>query len=426
MSIIPRLQRTSESRGLVLGHGASIEGEELAKTIRQDRTVTLSDGKSTGARRVRLFFLIRSLEAAGAERQLIELVKRLDANRFDIVVATFYDGGALRLEIENLSGVRIVSLRKRGRWDVIPFVLRLANVVRDFRPDVLHGYMGISNELCSLMARLFGGRAIWGLRMSNPDKSWNDWLSRWAVCCGTWLSSFADLIIVNSYAGQREHVARGYHSGRMVVIHNGIDTARFHPDPSSGRRKRREWKIRDEDFLIGLIGRLDPQKDHPTFLRAAALILKKRPNVRFVCLGNGYNEQYKNQIRALVTELGLDGRLLWLPASDDIVAIYNAIDLVTLCSRSAEGFANVVGEAMSCSVPVIVTDIGDLAIIVENKDQVVPVERPDLLADAWCRIIDMAPDARLELGCRERSRIVNEFDVIRLVERTVAEIDSIV
>jgi glycosyltransferase involved in cell wall biosynthesis len=407
-------------------HSSLLKRRALSKSMPQNRTVTLSDGKPAIRKRLRLFFLIRSLDIGGAERQLTELVKRLDVTRLDVVVATFYDGGALRAEIESLPGVRIISLRKSGRWDVIPFLARLARVVREFRPEVLHGYMGISNELCSLMARLFGGRAIWGVRMSDWDASCYDWLSGWATRSSAWFSPLADLIIVNSYAGKRAHLARGYNPDRMVVIHNGIDTTRFRPDPPLGRKKRREWSISEQDFLIGLIGRLDPQKDHLTFLRAAALTLRQRANVRFVCVGDGHDEPYKKQVRTLASDLGLEDRLVWSPASNDVLAIYNAMDLVTLSSRNAEGFANVVGEAMSCAIPVVVTDVGDLALIVGEKDQVVPIQRPDLLAQAWCRVIDMTPEEHERLGSRERARILEEFDVARLAEKTIAEIETII
>ncbi len=74
---------------------------------------------------IRLFFLIRSLETGGAERQFIELVKHLDQQRFQVTVATFYDGGALRPYWERVKGMTLVSLGKRGRWDVFGFLLRL-------------------------------------------------------------------------------------------------------------------------------------------------------------------------------------------------------------------------------------------------------------------------------------------------------------
>lgn len=401
--------------------------KRFGRTMDEFRTLVCkcTDRETPRPEGVRLFFLIRSLGHGGAERQLTELVKRLDPSRHEVIVATFYDGGELRSEIDDIPGVGVISLGKKDRWDLVPFIWRLARVVREVRPHVLHGYMGNANELCLLMARLFGGRAVWGLRNSDRDLSCYDWLSAWTLRTGSWLSRFADLIIVNSFAGKRDHAARGYAADRMVVIHNGIDTARFRHDTERGRERRREWNVAEHEFLVGMIGRLDPQKDHPTFLRAAALAAKQRAGVRFICVGNGSDVHYKKQLQSLADELGLGDRLVWAPASNNVLGLYNAMDLVTLTSRNGEGFANVIGEAMSCGVPVVVTDAGDLALIVGNKELVVPIQQPEALATAWCRVIDMTPAERKSLGFQGRARIVEEFNVEQLVKRTLAAIENL-
>ena len=184
---------------------------------------------------MKIFFLIRSLDHGGAERQLIELVKAMDKARYEITVATFYDGGGLRSELENVAGVRLVSLGKKGRWDLLPFVWRLARLMRALRPEVLHGYMGIANELCSLMGWRYGGRVVWGIRESSRPPTQYDWLSRWGGRAGAWFSRSADRIIANSYAGQRHCVESGFFAERITVVHNGIDTERFQPDRAAGR-----------------------------------------------------------------------------------------------------------------------------------------------------------------------------------------------
>jgi hypothetical protein len=81
---------------------SSADRRTLAQPVSRNRTVTLSEEKPVRSKRLRLFFLIRALDAGGAQRQLTELVKRLDKTRFEVVVATFYDGGELRQEIESL------------------------------------------------------------------------------------------------------------------------------------------------------------------------------------------------------------------------------------------------------------------------------------------------------------------------------------
>src|SRR5438445_13024834 len=120
---------------------------------------------------VPILFLISTLDAGGAERQLIELVKGLDKTRFAITVITFYDGGSLRPEMERVNGVRVISLHREGRWDLLPFLYRLWRTVRELNPRIVHGYMGTANPLSSAMALPGGAKAGWGLRSSNLDPS---------------------------------------------------------------------------------------------------------------------------------------------------------------------------------------------------------------------------------------------------------------
>jgi len=365
---------------------------------------------------MRLFFLIRSLEFGGAERQLIELVKGLSKRGFAITVATFYDGGALRPEMEGIAGVPVISLHKRSRWDLVSFLWRLWRIVRKSKPQVVHGYMGVANELCSCVGRLIGARIVWGVRASNKDFSQYDWASRLSFRVGAWLSRSADLIIVNSQAGKKHHSISGYSGKRMVVIRCGVDIERFQPDRRVGKEVRAQWGLSDGEILIGLIGRLDPIKGHSTFLWAAALLAQRRGDVRFVCVGDGPGP-YKSKMRALAEELGLAERLIWAGFRDDLEAVYNALDLLT-SSSYGEGFPNVVAEAMACGVPCIVTDVGDSACIVGDTGPVVPPKDPEALLNGWKQILALSQLDREALGKASRARIVKEFSVSQLVERT--------
>jgi glycosyltransferase involved in cell wall biosynthesis len=274
------------------------------------------------------------------------------------------------------------------------------------------------------MARLHGGRAVWGLRQSERDPLQYGWLTRWGERAGAWFSRSADLIIANSFAGKRHYAAHGYRADRMVVVHNGVDTARFRRDRAAGREMRREWEIADDDLLVGMIGRLDPQKDHPTFLRAAAVVAKQRPNVRFVCVGSG-PAAYAKELRQKSDAAGLNGRVLWTPSSNNVLGIYNALDLATLSSKNGEGFANVVGEAMACGIPVVVTDAGDSAFIVGDKEHVVPTRQPEALAQAWLRMLDLPAGERDRIGAAQRIRIEENFQVSDLLKNTLAALEGI-
>lgn len=370
---------------------------------------------------IRIFFLIRSLEPGGAERQLIELVKGLDKKTFDITLATFYDKGTMRLEVEGLKGVRIISLRKRARWDVLPFLFRLWRLTREMNPDIIHGYMGIANELSLLIGKLMGVKVVWGERSAYVDFSRYDWAARWSFKIGVLLSRFPDLIIVNSWAGQHHHIAHGYYGKRMVVIPNGINTERFKSNPAERGKVRAEWGIREEEKLIGLVGRLDSMKDHATFLKAAALLAQQKTDAKFVCVGDG-PISYKKELIAMSKALNLEDCLIWVNARSDMPAVYNALDIATL-SSCGEGFPNVVGEAMACEVPCVVTDVGDSAWIVGETGVVVPPRDPKALFHGFESCLARLQEPDIHQKCRQR--IVNEFSQSRMVNSTTKALEGL-
>jgi glycosyltransferase involved in cell wall biosynthesis len=295
--------------------------------------------------------------------------------------------------------------------------------MREVRPDIVYGYMGVANELGLLVGKMWGAKVVWGLRSSDVDFSRYDWAAGWSFRAGAWLSRFPDLIIVNSWAGQRHHLAHGYVGDHMVVIPNGIDTERYRPDREAGRRVRTEWGVTEAEILIGLVGRLDPMKDHPTFLGAAVLLAQARPDVRFVCVGDGPTP-YKRELAALGETLGLAGRLIWAGPRNDMAAIYNAFDIV-VSSSYGEGLPNVSGEAMACGVPCVVTNVGDSALIVGETGVVVPPRDPAALARTCQQLLSPAPRERQALGAGARARIELEFSVSRLVARTEAALGSL-
>lgn len=364
-----------------------------------------------------IFFLARSLDRGGAERQLVILATGLAQRGHQVAVAVFYGGGAFAAELE-AAGVRLIALEKIGRWDVLSFLIRLVRLLRKEHPAVLHSYLTIPNILSALLKPLLPGtHIIWGLRASNMDLARYDWLSRLTDLLERKLSRFADHIIANSHAGKCHAVANGVPEDKIVVIANGIDTARFRFDPEGQLRVRAEWGTAKDEILVGLAARLDPMKDHPTFLQAASRIAHERHDVRFVCVGDGpaaYAETLKQQAAAL----GLTSRLIWAGARDDMPAVYSALDIASSSSSFGEGFSNTIAEAMACGVPTVVTDVGDSAWIVGGAGVVVPHSDPDALTQGILNLMAMPAEQRRALGGQARSRIVAEFGIDNLVQAT--------
>lgn len=331
---------------------------------------------------MRILFLVRSLDYGGAERQLSLLAPGLARRGHDIGVAVFYAGGPLTHLLED-AGVRVINLGKGGRWSIGRFVPRLVRAARSFAPDVLHGYLPVPNILCGALKPLLprGTRVVFGIRASNVALSSYDRLSALSYWLEVGMARIADLVICNSDAGLLTAVGRGIPEDRLAVISNGVDVDLFRPDPSARRELRAEWRMGEEERLVGLVGRLDPMKGHEIFLDAAARLAMRDESVRFVCVGDG-PEEFRRALQTRAGRLGIGGRVIWAEARNDIARVYNALDLLVSASIYGEGFPNAPAEAMACGTPAIATDVGDSARVVGDPGRIVPPGDPESLAAA--------------------------------------------
>ena len=366
---------------------------------------------------MKLMFLIESLGCGGAERQLVALANELGRRGHDVTVAVFRRGGDREQDLD-LARVRLIDLKKESGRGHLSFFLRLWKLVRRERPNVLHGYLSAGNLAAGAVGLLTGGvRIYWGIRDSNIDVARYSFMTKLVRAAGPLLSWTADRIIVNSRAGLEFSVASGYPRRKLAHIPNGIATESFGPDRAAGEAVRRSWGLESRHRVVGLVGRIDPMKDHETFLRAAAVVLKSESEARFVCVGGG-NEALRLRLAALTGELGLDARVRWIPPVTEMRAAYNAFDVYCSSSSFGEGFPNVVGEAMACGVPCVVTDIGDAALVVGSTAPVTPAGDAPRLATAI-----LAQLRNPESGLAGRERIARFFSIAQLADRTEQALD---
>ncbi len=371
----------------------------------------------------KILFLIRSLNVGGAERQLLTLVDSLDKASFDPVIVMFYPGGTLLPEFEK-RGLRVVAAGKSRRWDIFSFLSNLTKVIRAEKPDILCSYLVAAN-LLALIFRDFWKvpHVITSIRHSFLRKEDYDWTASVMYWVEDHLSLRADRVIVNSYVGARQAEARGIPASKIVVIPNGIDTDRFAPSSDLRGETRRRLGYTPTEFVIGMVGRLDPVKDHTTFIKASEMLVKKHPDLRFLIVGDGSLE-YSDRIRSEITRAGLNFVFQILPAERNPVPVYNALDICVSASVG-EGFSNVIAEAMSCEVPCVVTDVGDSAMIVGDTGRVIPAGMPEQMADTLTRWLEMPASDRMAMGRQSRQRVQSEFSVVKMVSATTSEFDRL-
>lgn len=359
---------------------------------------------------------IPSLSPGGAEGQMVTLANGLSRRGHEVLIAVLSEGGPLAAKVK---GAKLVLLGKHSRLDNARILLRLAKLYRSFQPHAHYSFLTTPNILGSLLRPLFPQVALlMGVRASAVDFSLYHYgrAGRLATRLEAWLSPLAQAVVANSRTGLAFCLERGYPNVKSVVIFNGIDTARFSPDSAARPIQRAAWGIQDDSLLVGLPARLDPIKDHPTFLHAAALLTAGLSSLRFVCIGSGPPE-ILTHLKRQASALGLAERLHFVGGVADMTAAYNALDLACLCSTS-EGFPNVLGEAMACGVPCVTTDVGDAGLLVDNTGIVVPSGDPAALAGAIQAQLDRLSREgdSLRTACREH--ILANFSVERMVEAT--------
>jgi glycosyltransferase involved in cell wall biosynthesis len=281
------------------------------------------------------------------------------------------------------------------------------------------------NLAANLARRLAGGRqkVIWSIRHAMHSLGDNKATTALAIRIGARLSRSADCIIYNSRTSARQHTDYGYDASRAIVIPNGFDTARFRPSAENRASWRKRLGVSDDTVVIARVGRLHPVKDHPTFLAAARRVAQSAKNVAFALVGNELTEA-NLAFGAVLRDMHIGAPVHLLGMQRDTATLYPAFDIVCSSSRS-EAFPNVIGESMSCSVPCVVTDVGDSRWIVGETGVAVPPRDPELLAKGLLELIQAGARTRAELGARGRERIVRDFSLVG-VSRQLRDVYGIV
>ncbi len=365
---------------------------------------------------IRLTHVITGLNHGGAEFMLLRLLSRFDREMFACHVISLTSVGSLGQQIVQL-GIPVTALGMRRGVPPSWHFLKLVRVLREQAPDLVQTWMYHADLLGSLAAMLARvGPVVWSIRHTDLDPQANKRTTVWvARICASLSHSLPKRIVTCSEISRRAHVQVGYAGSKMVVIPNGFDTSVFKPDPAARASVRRELGLPDDALLIGLFGRFHPQKDHHNFVRAAALVRAQFSDVHFLLCGEGIT--WRNVVLAeWIRASGASASFHLLGQRDDMPRLNAALDIAVLSSRS-EGFPNVVGEAMACGVPCVVTDAGGTAELVGETGIVVPPRDPEALAAGLVRLIEAGPEIRAQVGAAARQRIEHKFGLDVVVAR---------
>lgn len=358
-------------------------------------------------------YVTTSLEGGGAEMMLYQLVSHLNPQRFRVTVVSLMQPGPL-VEKFQAADIPVYSIdMQRGGLPSIGVLWRLVRLLRQLQPDIIQGWMYHGN-LAAQIARfvLFQGKipVLWSIHYSISCLATDKPMTRALIQLGSKLSSFPARILFVSKLSQQQHIDLGYCAEKCLTIPNGFNVDTFKPNPAARLAVREEFHLAAETFLIGSFARYNPMKDHPNFLRAAAQLHQHYPDVHFLLAGEDVDE-HNQTLQELIAELNLTDRVHLLGERRDVSTLMAGLDIVTSSSAYGEAFPMIIGEAMSCGVPCVVTDVGDSGWIVGGTGRIVPPQDATALARGWQDLVELGAEERARLGISARQRIVENFSL---------------
>jgi len=346
----------------------------------------------------------------GTERQVLNLVQGLDTSRFGVEVACLKRWGALLPEME-ATGVPITEYKTsslynhKALWNQI----RFANHLRKRNVEIVHTYGFYSNVFAIPPARLAGAAAVLA-----SIRDTGEHLTPMQKRIEKLFCRMADCIVTNAEAVRNRLTNEGYAAEKIVVIHNGIELTRYARKPGE-LGLHRELGVPSNTQLVAVFARLNELKGIEYFLRAAAGLIERFRNVRFLIVGDGAS---RLELERYAQRLGLNKHVVFLGFRLDVPALLSEISVSVLPTLS-EGLSNSLLEAMAASVPVVATTVGGNPEVVQGgvTGLLVPPRDAEALARAIGQFLE-DPWLGKTFGLAGRERVSKRFALEHMTRAT--------
>lgn len=364
------------------------------------------NGSADAPRRIRILFLIDSFaHEAGTENQLLELIRRIDPQLFDIHVACIEDSQRLSL---------LASMAKTAVFPAVSIfslqgfrqVVALHRYIRVHSIEIVHTFMTRCNILGVLAAQGSGCAAVLASR-----RNLGYWYTPGALALLRLLNWRTTRLVANA-GSIKDVVVRSERAAphKVDVIYNGVDTEQFAPDKGNPQAARK-LGIPEQSPVVGIVANLRPVKDLALFVRSAAIVAKTVPQAAFLIVGRG---PLRDDLAHLASELGI-GERLFFSGEDSVVDYLSRMSVACLSSQS-EGFSNAILEYMAAGLPVVATDVGGNSEAIDHgaTGYVVASRSPEEFA---APIIKLLTDEllRLRMGAAGLQRCRTLFDITTAV-----------
>lgn len=358
---------------------------------------------------MRILLLSTSMGMGGADKQLLSAAQEMRLRGHVVLIVSLTPLGPMGLEARTL-GIPTESLDMRPSWPDPRGLLRLARLVREWKPDVLHSHMVHANLLARVLRLFVPVPAL----ISTIHNIYEGGAIRMAAYRLT--NNLVDVITIVSQAAADRFVEERIVPRRLLrVIPNGLDTERFRNVPPEARDSLRRSLGLESEYVWIAVGRFEDAKDYPNMLHAFARIHQRAPRTVLLLVGRG---TYRDEIETLARTLAVPDAVRLLGVRSDVPELMRAADGY-LMSSAWEGMPVVLLEAASAGLPIVATSVGGNHEVVCDGESgfLVPPRDAEALAGAMQRMMDLSAADRLAMGERGRGHVQKHYGLERLVDQ---------
>jgi len=367
----------------------------------------------------RVLLVITGLDYGGAETQVRDVALAFKARGLSVGVVSMLLPVAYQDDLTS-AGIHLWSLDMKRKWPDPRMVWRLASIVRQFKPDIVHSHM-IHANLLARASRVVGWRRI-PLVCTAHSVNEGGRLRMYAYrVTDRWASITTNV----SQAAVDRYVAVGAAPrGRIIYVPNGVDTLRFSPDNECRTAARQALGIVGDQPTVLAVGRFVEAKNHAGMLRAFVCVMKTHPNALLLLAGQG---PLLDETRELAQTLRLGDSVRFLGIRRDIPDLMRASDLY-LMSSLWEGLPIVLLEAAASGLPAVVTNVGGNATAVHDgvSGRIVPPNDDEALAAAAIEVLNMPRATRLSWGRAARQLVQSDFSLESVINQWLGLYTSLI
>ncbi|HRZ87616.1 MAG TPA: glycosyltransferase family 4 protein [bacterium] len=356
-----------------------------------------------------ILFLSTHLDIGGITWYILTLSRGYIKEGHSVFVAS---GGGSMEERFRGSGVTLLPLAIRTKQEFGPKAFRampqLCTLLKEQRIDIIHSNSRVTQVVAQAASRLTHVPHVTTYHGFFRKRT----LRRILPCIGERVIAISTPV--------KDYLLRdlGIPEKKISLIHNGVDTARFSERPAGidPQALRREYGLRGDSTVVGIIARLSTVKGHEDLITAFAAALASDNRLELLIVGEG---DIKPGLVQLAKKLGVDDSVRYVDRVDDTRRPLSVIDIFAMPSHM-EGFGLAVLEAMMMEKAVVATDIGGISEVVENNSTgiLVPPRSPSELATAILRFAGN-PDLRAEFGRRARAAAAARFPLDATISKTL-------